>query len=73
MIWLIPTEHMKLVCKIGQGQECCRYLLGCTEGFECGKDGEFAPLLDTRVANNEMVAQGDNCDGLYQITTEEAE
>lgn len=67
---LIPIEHVQLICKIGQGHECCRYLLGSPEGFECGKGGEFAAHIDARVAKNETVAQGDNCDGIYQIPLE---
>ncbi|OGC62472.1 hypothetical protein A3J33_02270 [candidate division WWE3 bacterium RIFCSPLOWO2_02_FULL_53_10] len=69
----IPAEHVKLVCKIGQGQECCRYLLGSPEGFECGKGGGFTELLNERAVNNSMAAQGDNCEGLYQLSPAESE
>lgn len=68
---LIPIEHVKLVCKVQQGPATCRYLLLGTEGFECSKGGEFTAHIDARVANNETVAQGDNCDGIYQVPAEE--
>ena len=64
---LVPNEHMQKVCKIGQGKECCRYLTVSMVGFECEKGGELAAILDKRVAQNEMVAQGDNCEGIFSI------
>jgi hypothetical protein len=57
------SEHIKNVCKIGQGHDCCRYLAVGTEGFECLKGTELAILLNSRVAKGTMTAQGDNCEG----------
>lgn len=31
------NEHVKQVCKIGQGPACCRYLLFGLDGWECAK------------------------------------
>lgn len=31
------SKYIKDICKIGQGHECCRYLLMGPKGFECGK------------------------------------
>ena len=53
---------IKDVCKIGQGKECCRYLILGAKGFECGKvNPEEREMLDRR--KGRMVAQGDNCEG----------
>lgn len=57
------SEHVKNVCKIGQGNDCCRYLVLGGNGFECAKHTELATLLDTRVKDNTITAQGDNCEG----------
>lgn len=58
-------EHTKTVCKIGAGAETCRYLTMGAHGWSCEKHSSVANTLDRRVRNNEMVAQGDNCEGLY--------
>lgn len=57
------SEHVLNVCKIGQGNKCCRYLVMGTEGFECAKGTSLQVHLDERVYNNTMTAQGDNCEG----------
>lgn len=57
------NKHIKEVCKIGQGKECCRYLVMGARGFECVKYSEMATVLDLRVETDTIVAQGDNCEG----------
>lgn len=57
------SEHVKNVCKIGQGNKCCRYLVMGAEGFECAKGTSLQVHLDARVYNNTITAQGDNCEG----------
>lgn len=57
------SEHVKNVCKIGQGNDCCRYLILGTEGFECAKHTELAILLNSRVMAGTIVARGNNCEG----------
>jgi hypothetical protein len=56
-------EYIKQICKMGQGKDCCRYLMAGAKGFICGKHTSAKPLLDERVATNTMIAQGDNCGG----------
>ena len=63
---LVDDDWRMERCKMGKGNECCRYLVMGTEGFECAKDSSLAPTLDSRVANGHFVSQGDNCDG-YQV------
>lgn len=55
------TDHVKNVCKIGQGNTCCRYLVMGSKGFECAKFTSLKKLLDDRVMTNTITAQGDNC------------
>ena len=57
-------EHIQNVCKIGQGAECCKYLLAGQEGFICGKITEgWKAVVDDNWAKNAHVSQGDNCEG----------
>jgi hypothetical protein len=55
-------EHVKNVCKIGQGAECCKYLLLGSGGFECAKISEWKEVVD-KAWNSTKTAQGDNCEG----------
>lgn len=57
------NEHIKNVCKIGQGHDCCRYLMMGAGGFECAKHSSLQALLDSRVEMKTIVARGDNCEG----------
>jgi hypothetical protein len=62
----IMNNHIKDVCKIGQRKDCCRYLAVGPDGFECLKSSDLKAHIDDRVRRNDMVAQGDNCDGKTQ-------
>lgn len=51
-------------CKIGQGSECCKYLMCGSKGFECMKlDINNKKMVDEHWLSNPHVAQGDNCEG----------
>lgn len=52
------------VCKRGQGADCCRYL-AVHNGWRCAKltDG-LREMIDKRIAEGTMGAQGDNCPGV---------
>jgi hypothetical protein len=58
----IPT-YIKDTCKIGQGHDCCRYLIMGSKGFECAKVTILKAHLDERVRQESIVARGDNCEG----------
>ena len=60
---ILNFEHVKNVCKVGQGVESCRYLAGGIRGLECMKNTSLAKSLDNRVEEGTMNARGDNCDG----------
>lgn len=57
------ARHVDEVCKIGQGNECCRYLAADYRGLVCIKLTSLKAQVDRRVATETMVARGDNCDG----------
>ena len=57
------NEQVKNVCKAGQGNACCRYLVIGIHGFECVKQTDMREYLDARVAMETMVARADNCPG----------
>lgn len=57
-------EYRETVCKMGQGEECCRYLTCGARGFECAKHTSFAWQIDRK---EDMRARGDNCDGVYNL------
>jgi hypothetical protein len=57
------NDHVKNVCKVGQGNACCRYLVISASGFECVKKTDMKAYLDARVAMETMIARADNCDG----------
>jgi hypothetical protein len=58
----ITDKHVMAICKPGQMEKTCRYLLIGMEGWECGKmNPQIKKMLDERVTK--MSAQGDNCDG----------
>lgn len=57
------SEHIGKVCRIGQGHDCCRYLMMGSGGFECAKLTGLKGMLDRRVEEETITARGDNCDG----------
>ena len=61
----ITQEYLKETCKMGQGNDCCRYIIVHPEdGFVCGKEEpDIKSVLDERVDNLSMTARGDNCEG----------
>lgn len=57
------------ICKIGQGADCCKYLTIGGKGFECAKvDAKWKSIVDKAWAENEHVAQGDNCEGKENLS-----
>ena len=56
-------NYISTVCRIGQGHECCRYLMMGGKGFECAKLTGVKGILDKRVEEETITARGDNCDG----------
>jgi len=55
------APHVINVCKIGQGNDCCRYLVAGPKGFECAKITPMKATIDARV--HSFTAKADNCEG----------
>ena len=60
---VIESEYVKETCKIGQGNNCCAFLVMGSAGFECAKGTPSQQIIDLRLAEGTMNAQGDNCGG----------
>lgn len=54
------VDHVKNVCKIGRGADCCKYLTVGSNGFECAKLTSLKLAIDRR---DNMNAKSDNCEG----------
>lgn len=59
----VTMTYLKEVCKIGQGADCCRYIVAGKGGIECAKLSTMKPAIDSRVEAGMFVAQADNCEG----------
>lgn len=65
MLPTIPKEMLKAVCKMGEGEVCCRYIVADGTGICCAKHEEGLALqINRRVGAGVFVAMGDNCEGL---------
>ena len=60
---ILEASYVKETCKIGEGFDCCRFLVCGPKGFECAKFTEHRALLDFRATNKLMTARADNCEG----------
>jgi hypothetical protein len=63
----VPDAHRFNVCKYKQGKSTCRYLSLSINGYVCVKKTPIKQMLDLRVKEKKMSAQGDNCEGLGKI------
>lgn len=61
-------EHVRPLCKMGEGAECCAFLTFGGGGFCCAKGSSFEFLIWQRQAQGTMTAKGDNCDGPPDFT-----
>jgi hypothetical protein len=57
-------DYIEKICRIGQGELCCRYLVIAHTGFKCMKaDKHSKAIIDHAWSTTVHVAQGDNCPG----------
>lgn len=64
---IISEKHLVEVCEMGKIENCCRYLVMGSEGFECAKQPSLISTrraLDEKAQRGEMIAMGDNCEGM---------
>jgi hypothetical protein len=56
----LTAEETKEICKLGQGEKCCAYLVMSTEGFECAKQEPSVGIqIYHRLKQGLMVAKGE--------------
>ncbi len=66
------NKQIEEVCKIGQGADCCKYLVMGGKGFECMRINlANKKVVDDNWAIHDHVAQGDNCQGKEDLTKED--
>jgi hypothetical protein len=56
-------SYLTQTCKIGQGAECCRYIVAGKGGITCAKLTSVKATIDNRVAAGSFTAKADNCQG----------
>jgi len=65
---VISTAQAENVCKIGQGNQCCSYLILDGDGWGCAKNSHFSPMINQRRLEGTMTAMSDNCSGPPDFT-----
>lgn len=58
----LSKEKLVTTCKIGEGKDCCRYIVCGSEGFYCAKNTSLKEALDSNMGH--MTAMACNCEGL---------
>lgn len=60
----IPYGYVLNHCRLGQGEQCCRYLAADQDGWCCVKRYlALKQIIDERCREGTVVAQDDNCPG----------
>lgn len=61
----IDDDYLNNICKIGNKNNTCRYILMSSEGqFVCAKHTKMRQVLDELVEKESIEARGNNCQGL---------
>lgn len=59
----LTAEEAKEICRLGQGEKCCPFLVCGADGFECCR--KVSPINATifhRIGKGTMNAKGKECD-----------
>ena len=67
----VTDDQVTNLCKMGQGENCCSFLVMSPDGFMCAKKTDMAGLIHHRRSLGTMTAQGDNCSGPPTFTPNE--
>lgn len=59
----IPDEHVNKVCRPGQKEKTCSFLMFGDLGFECAKRTDAENFIRWKRDQDAMYAKGDNCEG----------
>jgi len=63
---IISEETSKEICKRGQGEDCCRYLMNNGGNWNCGKGSNFEAMINEKAGT--MSAKSNNCSGPPNFT-----
>lgn len=61
---IIYEDTLKNICKIGDGENTCRYIMRGKDNYLCIKNSIIQISIDKNVEKGVMVAIGDNCSGI---------
>ena len=71
---IIPDWYVNDICRLGQMEKTCAFLLISGEGWECAKDtAELYHMIQLRLAEGSMNAIADNCPGWGVVDKEQSE
>jgi hypothetical protein len=60
----LTTEQLKNICKIGQKEATCAFILMLApDGIVCAKGNGIEKTIRSRLSTGSMSAKGDNCSG----------
>jgi hypothetical protein len=60
----LPKEYVEEVCKPGQNENTCAFLLIAPGGWDCAKSNSgFIKIINDRLAEGSFNAKSDNCPG----------
>lgn len=59
----IGQVHLMTVCRFGQGEDCCAFLMIGGDGPVCAKGSNIEPVIRHKLNEGTTHAKGDNCGG----------
>lgn len=68
----IMDDYVRKVCKLGQGENACSFLMPYLDIFECAKGTVAERLINKRREEGRIKAKGDNCEGYNEIFSSSA-
>lgn len=55
----LTDDYVKQICRLGQGENCCAFLVIGSKGFECAlRSPELSRIIIFRLENGAMSAKG---------------
>lgn len=59
----LPPGYLEAVCKLGQGEKACSFLMHDGSNPSCAKGSGFEIIIRQRRAEGSIRSRGDNCSG----------
>lgn len=62
-VLILEKDEPKMICRLGQGEKCCPWLVGGANGFECWRmNYPSNSSISHRIDEGTMNAKGKECD-----------